>query len=148
MVLFFSLGTHGTRTYRLFTMSEKLPGFFAACAADIFSLICFSLCSLSSSFSCGVNRNQQCLRCRLHLLIPRLWRRSLFTDHVQRPKILHLFCFKRPHFCRVDSNTYLLLAECEVRTASYGPILFPSFKNKEGRKTRIHNLPYGTSKQG
>ena len=40
-------------------------------------------------------------------------------------------------------NTYLLLAECEVRTASYGPSFFPSFygpsakraghENKEGK---------------
>ena len=31
-------------------------------------------------------------------------------------------------------NKYLLLAECEVRTASYGPSFFPSFyKDKEGK---------------
>ena len=36
----------------------------------------------------------------------------------------------------MGSNTYLLLAECEVRTASYGPSFFPSFyghENKEGK---------------
>ena len=47
-------------------------------------------------------------------------------------------------------NTYLLLAECEVRTASYGPSFFLPFmaqarsarpiKTKK-EKTRIHNLP-------
>ena len=41
-------------------------------------------------------------------------------------------------------DTYLFLAECEVRTASYGPGFFPSFyglsakraglENKEGKK--------------
>ena len=36
----------------------------------------------------------------------------------------------------MGSNTYLLLAECEIRTASYGPSFFPSFyghENKEGK---------------
>ena len=55
------------------------------------------------------------------------------------------------------NNTNLLLAECSVRTASYGLSFFPSFygpsakrtghESKEG-KTRIHNLPYGLSKRG
>ena len=51
----------------------------------------------------------------------------------------------------------LLLAECEVRTASYGQSFFLPFmaqarsaramKTKK-EKTRIHNLPYGPSKRG
>ena len=54
-------------------------------------------------------------------------------------------------------NTYLLLAECEVRTASYGPSFYLPFmaqarsawamKTKK-EKTRMHNLPYGPSKRG
>ena len=52
---------------------------------------------------------------------------------------------------------YLLLAECEVRTANYGPSFFLPFMAqarsaramKTGKeKTRIHNLPYGPSKRG
>ena len=56
-----------------------------------------------------------------------------------------------------ERNTNLLLAECEVLTASYGPSSFLPFmaqarsargiKSRKG-KTRIHNLPYGPSKQG
>ena len=54
-------------------------------------------------------------------------------------------------------DIYLLLAECEVRTASYGPSFFLSFmaQARSARamktrkdKTRIHNLPYGPSKRG
>ena len=53
--------------------------------------------------------------------------------------------------------TYLLLAECEVRTASYGPSFFLPFMAQarsaramktRKEKTRIHNLPYGPSKRG
>ena len=49
-----------------------------------------------------------------------------------------------------DNN--LLLAECEVRTASYGPSFFLPFMAQarsaramktRKEKTRIHNLPYG-----
>ena len=52
-------------------------------------------------------------------------------------------------------NTYLLLAECEVRTASYGPSFFLPFMAQERsaramkrrkEKTRIHNLLYGPRK--
>ena len=52
---------------------------------------------------------------------------------------------------------YLLLAECEVRTASYGPSFFLPFMAQarsaramktRKEKTRIHNLPYGLSKRG
>ena len=52
---------------------------------------------------------------------------------------------------------YLLLAECEVRTVSYGPSFFLPFmaqarsvRAMKTRKeeTRIHNLPYGLSKRG
>ena len=52
---------------------------------------------------------------------------------------------------------YLLLAECEVRTASYGPSFFlplmaqarsvQAMKTRK-EKMRIHNLPYGPSKRG
>ena len=45
-----------------------------------------------------------------------------------------------------------------VRPSSYEPSFFPSFyspsakraghENKEGKKTKIHNLPYGPSKRG
>ena len=54
-------------------------------------------------------------------------------------------------------NTNLLLAECEVRTASYGPSFFLPFMAQarsaramktRKEKTRIHNLPYGLSKRG
>ena len=52
---------------------------------------------------------------------------------------------------------YLLLAECEVRTASYGPSFFLPFMAQarsaramktRKEKTRIHNLLYGPSKRG
>ena len=48
-------------------------------------------------------------------------------------------------------DIYLLLAECEVRTASYGPSFFLPFMAQarsaramktRKEKTRIHNLPY------
>ena len=51
----------------------------------------------------------------------------------------------------------ILLTECEVRTANYGPSFFLPFMAKarsawamktRKEKTRIHNLPYGPSKQG
>ena len=53
--------------------------------------------------------------------------------------------------------TNLLLAECEVRTASYVPSFFLPFMAKarsaramktRKEKTRIHNLPCGLSKRG
>ena len=56
-----------------------------------------------------------------------------------------------------QTNTYLLLAECEVRTASYGPSFSLPFmvqaRSAWAMKTtkeitRIHNLPYGPSKRG
>ena len=56
-----------------------------------------------------------------------------------------------------NNNIYLLLAECEVRTASYGPRIFLPFMAQahsaramktRKEKTRIHNLPYEPSKQG
>ena len=55
------------------------------------------------------------------------------------------------------SNTYLLLAECEVHTASYGLSFFLPFMAQarsaramktRKEKTRIHNLPYRPSKRG
>ena len=57
----------------------------------------------------------------------------------------------------VSCNTNLLLAECKVRTASYGPRFFLPFMAQvqstramktRKEKMRIHNLPYGLSKQG
>ena len=63
--------------------------------------------------------------------------------------------FKGGNF-RVD-DIYLLLAEYEVRTASYGPSFFLPFMAQAGsaramktrkEKSRIHNLPYGPIKQG
>ena len=57
----------------------------------------------------------------------------------------------------IYNNTYLLLAECEVRTASCGPSFFLPFMAQarsaramktRKEKTRIHNLPYGSSKRG
>ena len=60
-------------------------------------------------------------------------------------------------FCEVNANRYLLLAECEVRTASYGPSFFLPFMAQarsaramktRKEKTRIHNLLYGPSKRG
>ena len=57
----------------------------------------------------------------------------------------------------ITITTYLLLAECKVRTASYGPSFFLPFiaqarsvrAMKTGKeKTRIHNLSYGPSKRG
>ena len=54
-------------------------------------------------------------------------------------------------------NKYILLAECKVQMASYGPsfsLLFmaqaQSVRAMKTRKekTRIHNLPYGLSKRG
>ena len=55
------------------------------------------------------------------------------------------------------TNKYLLLAECEVRTASYGPSFFLPFMAQvrsawamktRKEKTRIHNLLYEPSKRG
>ena len=55
------------------------------------------------------------------------------------------------------AQTNLLLAECEVRTASYEPRFFLPFMAQarsaramktRKEKTRIHNLPYGPSKRG
>ena len=58
------------------------------------------------------------------------------------------------------NSTYipnLLLAKCEVRTASYGPSFFLPFMAQarsaramktRKEKTRIHNLLYGPSKRG
>ena len=54
-------------------------------------------------------------------------------------------------------DIYLLLAECEIRTAKYGPSFFIPFMAQarsaramktRKEKTRIHNLPYGPSKRG
>ena len=54
-------------------------------------------------------------------------------------------------------DKYLLLAECEVRTASYGTSFFLPFMAQaqstramktRKEKTRIHNLPYGPSRRG
>ena len=65
--------------------------------------------------------------------------------------------FQIEPFLPVGINTYLLLAECEVRTASYGPSFFLPFMAQarsaramktRREKTRIHNLPYGPSKRG
>ena len=40
----------------------------------------------------------------------------------------------------VDSTRiYLLLAECEVRTASYGPSFFPSFYGSSAKSARHEN---------
>ena len=56
----------------------------------------------------------------------------------------------------IAAHTYLLLAECEVRTASYGPSFFLPFMAQarsaramktRKEKTRIHNLLYGPSKR-
>ena len=57
----------------------------------------------------------------------------------------------------VPENINLLFAECEVRTASYGPSFFLHFMAQarsawamktRKEKARIHNLPYGLSKRG
>ena len=61
--------------------------------------------------------------------------------------------------CNVAESNYinLLLAECEVRRASYGPSFSLPFMAQarsawamktRKEKTRIHNLPYGLSKRG
>ena len=59
--------------------------------------------------------------------------------------------------CVYVCHKYLLLAECEVHTASYGPSFFLPFMAQarsaqamktQKEKTRIHNLPYGPSKRG
>ena len=53
------------------------------------------------------------------------------------------------------ADTYLLLAECEVRTTSYGPSFFLPFMTQtrsaramrtRKEKMRIHNLLYGPNK--
>ena len=58
---------------------------------------------------------------------------------------------------KIYKYTNILLAECEVRAASYGPSFFLSFMAQarsaramktRKEKTRIHNLPYGLSKRG
>ena len=36
-------------------------------------------------------------------------------------------------------NKYLLLAECEVRTASYGPSFFPSFYGPSAKRAGHEN---------
>ena len=54
------------------------------------------------------------------------------------------------------NNIDLLLAECEIRTASYGQVFFFPFKAQarsaramktRKEKTRIHDLPYGPTKR-
>ena len=59
-------------------------------------------------------------------------------------------CNRRFGMC-ISKDKYLLLAECEVRTASYGPSFFLPFiaqvRSARAMKTRkekmrIHNLPY------
>ena len=61
------------------------------------------------------------------------------------------------YFLPISHDIYLLLAECEVHTASYGPSFFLPFMAQarsaramktRKEKTRIHNLPYGPSKRG
>ena len=58
-------------------------------------------------------------------------------------------------FFKHITYTYLLLAECEVRMASYGPSFFLPFMAQvrsvramktRKEKTRIYNLSYGLSK--
>ena len=71
------------------------------------------------------------------------------SDWERKKKGKRSLDLKGPHqLC----NTYLLLAECEVRTASYGPSFFLPFMAQvrsaramktRKEKTRIHNLPYG-----
>ena len=65
-------------------------------------------------------------------------------------KVLHSDCYHCVHI-----HIYLLLAECEVRMASYGPSFFLPFMAQarsaramktRKEKTKIHNLPYGPSK--
>ena len=41
--------------------------------------------------------------------------------------------------CCSGANKYLLLAECEVRTASYGPSFFPSFYGPSAKRTGHEN---------
>ena len=56
---------------------------------------------------------------------------------------------------RLSEDIYLLLAECKVHTASYGPSFFLPFiaqarsvraMKTRKEKMRIYNLPYGPSK--
>ena len=85
---------------------------------------------------------------------------------VQSSKIvgLHVFEYREASYSLSQTvfrantlNIYLLLAECEVRTASYGPSFFLPFMAQarsaramktRREKTRIRNLPYGPSKRG
>ena len=72
-------------------------------------------------------------------------------SHDKHQETLTLYDYK------IQRDTYLLLAECEVRTASYGPSFFLPFMTQarsaramktRKEKTRIHNLLYGPSKRG
>ena len=82
----------------------------------------------------------------------------LFTcTHALKPLFRHVMnCSDRP-ISNAGLNIYLLLAKCEVRTASYGSSVFLPFmaqaRSARAMKTRkertkIHNLPYGPSKRG
>ena len=76
--------------------------------------------------------------------------RGISTFFVQRNR-------KKKKIIIEMGNNNLLLADCEVRTASYGPSFFLPFMAQarsaramktRKEKTRIHNLPYGLSKRG
>ena len=64
----------------------------------------------------------------------KLWNAEYSTIDKRTDKYVYLYV----HVKINGRNTYLLLAECEVRTASYRPSFFASFygpsENKEGKK--------------
>ena len=88
---------------------------------------------------------------------------SLVTNTAVLPFLLYLWKYYESVYslnwsvCSILTTKYLLLAECKVRTASYGPSFFLPFMAQarsarvikiRKEKIRIHNLPYGSSKQG
>ena len=59
-----------------------------------------------------------------------------FAEKSGSPLFLSKRDFHKTTIFSLPVNNNLLLAECEVRTASYGPSFFPSFygnENKEGK---------------
>ena len=86
---------------------------------------------------------------RAYLVSPRVMQ-TMARPSCTRPDIF-------PNPAKTYTITYLLLAECKVRTASYRPSFFLPFMAQarsaramktRKEKTRIHNLLYGPSKRG
>ena len=121
------------------------------------------LAFFSLSRSCSFPKNTAATQAIISLFLIRFWANLSrvvliklficiykFIAWYSRNNMCHIW-----HWIQIISITvvyqYLLLAECEVRTASYGPSFF-QFQfvktRKEKKKRGSINLTYGPSKQG